>query len=696
MKTGRTVLIRALALGVVLTLAPTPTDAADPDPWEGYLEYAYVYSSADAASLAARLVEYGEQAGISLEKYAAARFESGFGARRDERDHRHEAIAYLLLYLADGDVDHLERSVDAAHALENSLGRHENRYWAHYVLAHEALEKRDSEAFVQQILDLWLRVVSPLETPYETLRILSLSQAPSAGFAAALPYVYENIARMILIRSQEKWLDRGLDSLGAVVRMLHDGRVGAHPDIIPREASSWAYLDRIVRRLRGAESDGGSLTFTLALFEARKAHDRARTLLGSEGLEPGTWQALNVATGAYEAAIERAETVQGHCAVFTRALRQLGEVYAARQRFGVDRELETPFTIAKAMQVYRAMYEARDRDWEELGFRGISHEEYLAAMWRLWEEIQESSLNAAAFHLARSVEHPHRAAELVRIAARTYARYLDFFHRFASYDAREAVPPSAYFAAYDSARGYGDAFLAYPGAAPSKTEVELAVQRYHQAIRLFPFDNELWPAYRGALDREGRGNEYLSRVQSVADGVARSRRLDSWIERNRRGAQRIRTMRRAISDGLALMYLGYADGSGADELQSSLEELREKRAEAARLVADLARERSVLLGGGFEGAAPPANAAGGPAKPDDGGTPSRSLLAASKLEAVERRLAAASFALARIDKQVEARTRALPLYRATLADDALMRELAVERDHPVHELLRQVYHENES
>ena len=71
-------------------------------------------------------------------------------------------------------------------------------------------------------------------------------------------------------------IDSGLDPLGAVVRLLADGRVGGHPDVIPLAASSKDYLTRIVERLDGPESDAGSLTFTLALFEARKFHDAAR------------------------------------------------------------------------------------------------------------------------------------------------------------------------------------------------------------------------------------------------------------------------------------------------------------------------------------------------------------------------------------------------------------------------------------
>ena len=112
-------------------------------------------------------------------------------------------------------------------------------------MAHRALEQGQPHDFVGEILELWLHVVVPLEGPYESLHTLELSEAPNSGFVAALPYVYENVARMVLLRSQKMGLDRALDPLGALVRVLADGRVGSHPDVIPVEASSLDYLTRI-------------------------------------------------------------------------------------------------------------------------------------------------------------------------------------------------------------------------------------------------------------------------------------------------------------------------------------------------------------------------------------------------------------------------------------------------------------------
>jgi hypothetical protein len=682
-------------LALLLTTVGPAQAEEDVDPWAGYLDYAYVYSSAEPEALSARLADYARQTGQSLEQYIADRYaRPGLDVENfDETRVRRGAIAYLLQYIATGDTEQLGHSVDLIERLEGQVGRHENRYWSHYIHAHKALDRRDSASFVSHVLDLWLEVVAPLETPYETLRTLSLAQAPSAGFAAALPYVYENLSRLVLIRTQEQGLDEGLDSLASVVRMLADGRVGAHPDVIPASASSRDYLDRIVRRLDGHESDGGSLTFTLALFEARKVHDEARGLLATEGLSDATMAALERTTNAYRAALDRARTTQGHAAVFIRGLRELGEVYAAKQREGVDPEFVTPFTVGKAMQVYQTLITGIYEDGtplRELGYRTDARDAVVDTLHRMWEEIQETSLNAAAFHLAQAAEGTYRAGEHLRNAARIDARYLDFFQRHLSPEKSEGLPDSAFFAAYEAAKGYGDAFLAFPAAQPSATEVDLATRRYVTGLRLFPFDVQLWPSVRSALERQGRVNDYLQIVRPIADQVAKSRFLDSWIQRGAEGSKSVRAIRDALGEDLTIMYLGFADGSGVAELEQSLAELEQARRETNQRLADLRRRLDQITTG--------AEARGGsapPASPDTGATADE-LFAALDKETVERRIDETVLALSRLDKQIRARSSALPLYQSALEADGLARDLAARRDHPVHSLLRRLHEDWET
>jgi hypothetical protein len=51
--------------------------------------------------------------------------------------------------------------------------------------------------------------------------------------------------------------------------------------------------------------------------------------------------------------------------------------------------------------------------------------------------------------------------EMARNAARVYGRYLTFFHQYATEQGKESLPDSAYFAAFEAAKGVGNALLAY-------------------------------------------------------------------------------------------------------------------------------------------------------------------------------------------------------------------------------------------
>ena len=50
--------------------------------------------------------------------------------------------------------------------------------------------------------------------------------------------------------------------------------------------------------------------------------------------------------------------------------------------------------------------------------------------------------------------------------------------------------------------------------------------------------------------------------------------------------------------------------------------------------------------------------------------------------------------LAKLDKQISARSRALPLFRSVVESDDLAPALRSQRQHPVHTLLRRLYHES--
>jgi hypothetical protein len=248
------------------------------------------------------------------------------------------------------------------------------------------------------------------------------------------------------------------------------------------------------------------------------------------------------------------------------------------------------------------------------------------------------------------------------------------------------VPDSAYFAAHEAARGEGDAYLLY-ASLPTPDEIELATRRYRSALTIFPFDRRLWPAMTGALEKQGREPEYLELVRPVADWVTRSRSVDNWIAKAEPGAEAIAVLRRALSDSLVIMYLGFGDDAGIGQLEDSVQQLRSERETAAAQLAELEHQRGGKPGApvGVEVAGPAALAGEPPAAPDS--------LAYADLS---RRIQETRVQLEKIDKQIAARTRALPLYRATLETADLGAELRAQRGHPLHALLRRMYHEKRS
>ena len=71
--------LAALVTAGAATAASEDTSASEAEVqhgWAGYLDYAYVYSSAEPAALQARLEGYGREAGITLERYITEQFEA--------------------------------------------------------------------------------------------------------------------------------------------------------------------------------------------------------------------------------------------------------------------------------------------------------------------------------------------------------------------------------------------------------------------------------------------------------------------------------------------------------------------------------------------------------------------------------------------------------------------------------------------
>ena len=295
----------------------------------------------------------------------------------------------------------------------------------------------------------------------------------------------------------------------------------------------------------------------------------------------------------------------------------------------------------------------------------------------LWEEIQEATLNVADYHLTQAETDEYYAEDHARDALVLYNRYLGFFNAYADGTDGKGVPDSAYFAAHEAAKGVGDGFLVY-APYPTTEEIDLAIRRYQSALRIFPFDRNVWSSLATALERQGREGEFADLARPAADAVIRSAIVDAWVQQRRPEAARIEKLRRSLGDSQALMYLGFAEADDVDNLEGRLEELKRQHKEVttslARLRAQKKRSGSV---------------------PASQGADVDSVLSSLENDAIDREIAGLEAAATRLSKRINARSRTLPKYRAALDSDGMSDDLRSRRDHPVHSLLRHMYHEHD-
>ncbi len=182
-------------------------------------------------------------------------------------------------------------------------------------------------------------------------------------------------------------------------------------------------------------------------------------------------------------------------------------------------------------------------------------------------------------------------------------------------------------------------------------------------------------------------------MRPVAEWVTRSRSVANWIENDEPGSRDIGVLRRAVADTQVLMYLGFADENDVGELEQGIRDLQAKRKDTENQLRARMKERDGSDDGWESLPAAPADAT-----PDvsAGGDTASARPGPVERARLNREISELSTRLSRIDAQIAARERALPLFKEALAPKALIPELRAQRDHPIHTLLRRMYHEKRS
>ena len=137
--------ILALTAGLAVASSARAADGAADACWTGYLDYAYVYSSAEPRALRARLDRYAQHCGVALSDYIAEEIEkrASHDPHLGAQAQRRRAIAHLLQYLSSDDPLELSAATPSIGHGQSPLDHRAHRYLYHSILKNFPVSVED-------------------------------------------------------------------------------------------------------------------------------------------------------------------------------------------------------------------------------------------------------------------------------------------------------------------------------------------------------------------------------------------------------------------------------------------------------------------------------------------------------------------------------------------------------------------------
>ncbi len=262
--------------------------------WDSLLDVTYKFSWYPRADLQKLLEMKAAEYGQTLEEYRAALLTEVTGGRPPTKLRTDDFVSglpwrdYYRLSMAEfcpvprhGAGGSPANAEQRCRCWTQKNDQPEIDFW-HYVLrAHGACLAKDRDGFIDAIYHLWQNVVirasksSPSTSP----------PAPQpAGFARDLPFLYENVAHLVL---RKAILEKEIPDLYPLNALILD--------IQPKLTVENGYktmVDQVVERMQGPDSDNHNLNFAVALLEATASATTSRTRRTRRSWRPSTtWPA---------------------------------------------------------------------------------------------------------------------------------------------------------------------------------------------------------------------------------------------------------------------------------------------------------------------------------------------------------------------------------------------------------------------
>ena len=201
--------------------------------WGNLMDVAYKFTWYPTDDLKALLKTKSDEYGKSLEEYCGFLVKEltdgtskteviapeSFIAGKDWNMYYRLAVAQFCLFLATDKETHLKNAKSALSVVSGKMALSNVAFWHHLFQAYHSLLKKDRDAFVSSVFQVWEEVVLKLESD-DILMMGSKKSKPQ--LIQSLPFLYENLAHLIITRAIFDNSMPDLYPLGVIIVSIND------------------------------------------------------------------------------------------------------------------------------------------------------------------------------------------------------------------------------------------------------------------------------------------------------------------------------------------------------------------------------------------------------------------------------------------------------------------------------------------
>ncbi len=521
----------------------------DQSKWDVYLDHAYELTYWDEDELTSWISDQEKEFGESLSQYADKWNNTLFGtpdntgevlnenSRFPYHEYRYKrlAVADLLLYLASGDRIRLNEAIRVIELLKGKIEKSDIGFWYHFIHTYDAIadEGLDMDVatgkFVKNIFKIWLNIVLPHEEENAVLKVPS-TPVSMKEFAYSLPYLYENIANLVITKAIIQCKLRNIGSLGVVIRALQDR--------LSLENGYSDTVNTIVNRMSGPKSDSNNLFYTVIFLEAEQYRFETQKALNDEGPSEKAGEAYTNSNIYYNLAYESAKTSQGQAAVLSDYLDLISFAYSRLPEpkdirkdsiFSMLSATNGNLTIEKAISLYDQLADSEIRvdQWGKHGF--ANRNDYLSAMHSIWSSVVELSLWSAYYYEKGIAEADIRdySDKVIKTEA-ALLQYLEFFENYQKNGYIDIIPDNAYFNAAEAAAKYSSLNSRLAPYSKGMANYNRAFNSLLQYVEIFPFNPDAVMELAHTVNEMGKPGLYVKYVFPIAQRLKDSEFAQPW------------------------------------------------------------------------------------------------------------------------------------------------------------------------